>query len=45
MNRILHDRTGALLREAGFRVYAHSAIPPNDGGVAYGQTVVAGSAD
>jgi hydrogenase maturation protein HypF len=45
MNRILHDRTGALLREAGFRVHAHSAIPPNDGGVAYGQTVVAGSAD
>lgn len=44
MNRILHERVSALLGEAGFRVLTHTAIPPNDGGIAFGQAVVAGFA-
>jgi hydrogenase maturation protein HypF len=29
------------LERAGFRVLSHSAVPPNDGGVSYGQVAVA----
>ena len=36
LNRIWQD-----LRAAGFKVYANSAVPTNDGGLAYGQAVVA----
>ena len=43
MNRILHERVGALLGTAGFRVVTHVEVPPNDGGVAFGQAVIAGS--
>jgi len=31
----------AALSEAGFRVLTHSRIPPNDGGISFGQAVVA----
>jgi hydrogenase maturation protein HypF len=30
------------LRQAGFRAYAHSKVPANDGGVALGQAAIAG---
>ncbi|MBN1956059.1 MAG: carbamoyltransferase HypF [Anaerolineae bacterium] len=31
-----------LLREAGFTVYTHRLVPPNDGGISLGQAVIAG---
>ncbi len=40
-NRRLMDRTRALLAAAGLRVLTPDALPPNDGGIAYGQLAVA----
>jgi hydrogenase maturation protein HypF len=40
-NRRLIDATGALLRDAGMRVLTPRRLPPNDGGIAYGQLAVA----
>jgi hydrogenase maturation protein HypF len=40
-NRRLLETTAALLREAGLRVLTPELLPPNDGGVAYGQAAVA----
>jgi len=38
--RLLRSTTERL-EEAGFRVLAHRLVPPNDGGVSYGQAAVA----
>ena len=42
-NRILLERAYRRLSDAGIRVYVHQRIPPNDGGIALGQVVVAAS--
>ncbi|MEW5766656.1 MAG: carbamoyltransferase HypF [bacterium] len=40
-NRLLLERAFHRLSEAGIRVYLHQRIPPNDGGIALGQTAIA----
>jgi hydrogenase maturation protein HypF len=40
-NRILLDQTERLLSEAGFSVYRNIIVPPNDGGIAFGQNYIA----
>jgi len=40
-NALLSHRVGQRLRTAGFQVYTHRQVPPNDGGIALGQAVVA----
>jgi hydrogenase maturation protein HypF len=41
MNALLTTEACAALREAGFRVYRHRRVPPNDGGLCLGQLAVA----
>src|SRR5262249_53903769 len=40
-NMRLLASTTAGLRRAGFDVFLHSKVPPNDGGIALGQAVIA----
>ncbi|PLX80178.1 MAG: carbamoyltransferase HypF [Desulfuromonas sp.] len=41
-NRFLTERVSQLLGKSNFRVIRHSLVPPNDGGIALGQAVIAG---
>jgi hydrogenase maturation protein HypF len=41
-NSFLVERAIERLTEEGFRVYTHQRVPPNDGGIALGQAVLAG---
>lgn len=40
-NRLLLSLVRQRLEEAGFTVYSHALVPPNDGGLSLGQAVVA----
>ena len=40
-NMYVLEHTVALLRKRGFEVFIHAAVPPNDGGIALGQAVIA----
>ncbi len=42
-NKYLTERAITRLRDAGFRVYWHQRVPPNDGGIALGQIGAASS--
>jgi hydrogenase maturation protein HypF len=44
-NALLLERVADGLERAGFRVLTHSAVPANDGGLSYGQAVVAAARD
>ncbi|MEU4407229.1 carbamoyltransferase HypF [Streptosporangium sp. NPDC023963] len=44
-NRLLLEGLVAALGLRGFRVLTHRAVPPNDGGVSYGQAAVAAARD
>jgi len=41
-NRLLTEEVAHLLTEGGFDPYCHRLVPPNDGGLALGQAVIAG---
>ncbi len=41
-NSYLVERAVALLEPRGFALYTHRRVPPNDGGIALGQAVLAG---
>jgi hydrogenase maturation protein HypF len=40
-NALLLERTASQLEKGGYRVVVPSAVPPNDGGVSFGQAAVA----
>jgi hydrogenase maturation protein HypF len=44
-NAFLLERTLAELEGRGFRVLTHARIPPNDGGISFGQAAVAAARD
>ena len=44
-NRYLTEQTVYRLENAGFRVYWHQRVPPNDGGISLGQIIAASYTD
>ena len=42
-NRYLTERAAAVLESRGYMVHTHRQVPPNDGGIALGQAVMASS--
>ncbi|MGJ6960292.1 carbamoyltransferase HypF [Streptosporangium sp. G11] len=44
-NRLLLDGLTAALRLRGLQVLTHRAVPPNDGGISFGQAAVAAARD
>ena len=40
-NRLLLERTASAIEDAGLRVHVPERLPPNDGGISYGQAAVA----
>ena len=41
-NRYLTERAASVLESRGFVMYTHRQVPPNDGGIALGQVMMAG---
>src|SRR5204862_8283984 len=44
-NRLLLERTAGLIVGAGLRVLVSERLPPNDGGISFGQAAVAATRD
>ena len=40
-NKMLIDKTYPLLNANSFKVYTHHRVPPNDGGISFGQAIIA----
>ena len=41
-NRLLSEGVASLLEQRDFSVFTHRLVPPNDGGIALGQAIIAG---
>jgi hydrogenase maturation protein HypF len=45
VNALLTEMTRAALARAGLRAHTHRMVPPNDGGLAYGQLAAVAAQD